>query len=146
MMMALRMRSFFRSIVRERENKRVVWGVNKGANSDVFFSTKHARKHAQYITKQQQRAGERGENIMLSLSSFTTSSHVLFGSSATTTNKKTLRRRCVLHQHHQQRVSALTDDDVNDDVNDDEYESSGKKKNGALNLSLIHISEPTRPY
>ena len=133
MMMALRMRSFFRSIVRERENKRVVWGVNKGANSDVFFSTKHARKHAQYITKQQQRAGERGENIMLSLPSFTTSSHVLFGSSATTTNKKTLRRRCVLHHHHQQRVSALTDDDVNDDVNDDEYESSGKKKNGALN-------------
>jgi hypothetical protein len=47
MMMALRMRSFFRSIVRERENKRVVWGVNKGANSDVFFSTKHAPKQAQ---------------------------------------------------------------------------------------------------
>jgi len=55
--------SFFRSIVRERENKRVVWGVNEGAHSDVFFSTKHTRKHAQYITKQQQqRAGERGEN------------------------------------------------------------------------------------
>lgn len=126
------MRLFFRSIVRSRISAFFsATGVNKGGNSDVFFSTKHAHKHAQYITKQQRARGF-GENIMLSVSSFT-SSHVLFGSSATATNKKTLRRRCVLHHHrHPVRVRALMDDDVNDDVNDDDYESSSSE-NSLLN-------------
>jgi len=51
------MRSFFRSFDRSFENKRVVWGVYKGANSDVFFPIKQTHKprnsKARYITKQQ---------------------------------------------------------------------------------------------
>ena len=66
MMMALRMKSsFFRSIVRERENKRVVWGVNEGAHSDVFFSTKHTHKHinTRNISRNNDNALVKGEKI-----------------------------------------------------------------------------------
>ena len=37
----------FRSFDRSFENKRVVWGIYKGANSDVFFPIKHTHKTAQ---------------------------------------------------------------------------------------------------
>ena len=49
-------------------------------------------------------------------------------------------------QHHQQRAGGRSLYVVDDDDDNDDDSSHDERRTRLLHLSLIHISEPTRPY